>query len=328
MTAPDGRDYVVYFPEGRGPVDRTFWRWILDWPWLVAVLLAVAGLLTAGGLAAAWTRPIRALRRGFDALAEGRLDARVESRLARRRDELGDLGRHFDAMAARLSQSTVAQRQLLHDVSHELRSPLARLSVAVELARRRPERAGEALDRIEKESSRLDRLIGEVLTLARLEASGTDALDDYVDLVALLQVIAEDARFEAGAAGVGIDLEAGPSAELVLRGNGELLHRAIENVVRNALKHAGASDRIELEVAEERAAGRVRIRVRDHGEGVSEAGLEAMFEPFTRASGSPGFGLGLAIARRAVEVHRGAIRARNHPDGGLEVEIVLPNPPC
>lgn len=321
---PDGRVYVVFYPQGVGPADRTIFRWILEWPWLVGIILAVAGLLLAGGLTASWTRPIRALKAAFDELAAGGLDGRVDRAVAGRGDEIGELGRHFDAMAARLGQLVRAQRQLLHDVSHELRSPLARLGVAVELARRRPDRAGEALDRIEKESLRLDQLVSEVLTLARLEAGARESLDDYVDLVELLRVIREDAGFEASAAGVGIVLQIPESEELVVRGNAELLHRAVENVVRNAVKHAADSDRIELSLEPGTAGEGARIRVHDHGEGLAEGDLQSLFEPFKRGSGSGGFGLGLAIARRAVEVHGGSIRARIHPEGGVEMEIELP----
>ncbi len=245
--------------------------------------------------------------------------------LSRRRDEIGDLGRHFDGMAARLEQSIAAQRQLLHDVSHELRSPLARIEVAAELAKNRPDRAPEALARIERESGRLDQLIEEVLTLARVEGGAVDSVDGYVDLVELLRVICEDAAFEANAAGVVITLVPPPREEIVVRGNGELLHRAIENVVRNALKHGGDADRVELGVEELPEEGLVRVLVRDQGAGVSPEEIKGLFVPFARRPGSTGFGLGLSIARRAVEAHGGAIRAGNHPEGGLEVQIDLPS---
>lgn len=320
-TDPEGRRLLVFFPEGRGPVDLWLLRWLLEWPWLAGVVLAVAGLLLAGGLTASWTRPIEALKRASDTLAEGNLEPRFDPALTARRDEIGDLGRHFEAMAQRLAQSVRAQRRLLHDVSHELRSPLARLGVAVELARRRPDRIQEALDRIEREGQRLDRLIGEVLTLARLEDSG-DELEDYFDLLELLRVIRDDVAFEADAVGVDVELRIPDLAELVVRGNAELLHRAVENVVRNALKHAEGSRRIDLTLDE--LDDRVRICVRDHGLGTDAESLESFFEPFSRGRGSSGFGLGLAIARRAVEVHGGSIDARSHPGGGVEVRIDLP----
>ncbi|MEM9552858.1 MAG: ATP-binding protein [Acidobacteriota bacterium] len=321
--APDGRRFVVYFPLGGGPADRLLVRWFLEWPWLVGVVLALGGLLLAGGLTAAWTRPITLLKRACDLLAAGDFKARVDPRLTARRDEIGELGRHFDAMASRLAHSNDLQRQLLHDVSHELRSPLARLGVATELARRRPERAAEALDRIDTEAQRLDRLIGEVLALARAEADGDTTLEDYVDLLELLRTIRDDLAFEAEAIGVEVELTLPPTDEMVLRGDAELLHRAVENVVRNALQHAGDARRIELELVD-RWPHPLQIRVRDDGDAVPADELETFFEPFHRGQGSRGFGLGLAIARRAVEVHDGSIEARLHPDGGLEVVLELP----
>ncbi len=326
--APDGSLFVIFYPEGRGPVDRAILRRLIEWPWLFGVILALASLVFAGALARAGTRPIHVLKKAFDELAEGRLETRVGSELSRRHDEIGELGRHFDGMALRLEQSIAAQRQLLRDVSHELRSPLARIEVAAELARNRPDRAPEALARIERESGRLDRLIEEVLTLARVEAGAVDSLDDYVDLVELLRVICEDAAFEANAAGVEIALHPPFREEIVVRGNGELLHRAIENVVRNALQHAADADSIELLLEASPDGRTIRLKVRDHGLGVSAAWLDELFEPFARRPGSTGFGLGLSIARRAVEAHGGAIRARNHPDAGLEVQIDLPWQPA
>ncbi|MEM7586130.1 MAG: ATP-binding protein [Acidobacteriota bacterium] len=323
ITSPDGRAYVVYFPEGKGPEDRTPLGWFFDWPWLIGVVFAAAGLLLAGGLTAAWTRPIAALKAAFDSFASGRLEPQIDPSVTQRRDEIGDLGRHFEKMARRLARSIEAQRQLLHDISHELRSPLARLSVASELARRRPERIEEALERIDRESQRLDRLIGEVLTLARLESDVDEPLEDYFDLLELLRVIRDDVAFEAYGVGVEIALEIPEREELVMRGSAELLHRAIENVVRNALQHAGSSGRIEM-VLEEPRADRIILRVRDHGEGIAAEELESLFEPFQRGRESTGFGLGLAIARRAVAVHHGTISARSEPGTGVEVEIRLP----
>ena len=323
ITDPEGRALVIYYPEGKGPEDRSAFQWFFEWPWLLGIVFAVAGLVLAGGLTAAWTRPIAGLKSAFDAFAEEHVEPEVDPSITRRRDEIGDLGRHFERMARRLARSIGAQRQLLHDVSHEIRSPLARLSVASELARRRPERTVEALERIDKECQRLDRLIGEVLTLARLENDATARLDDYFDLLELLRVIRDDVAFEADAVGVEVTLQVPDREELVMRGNAELLHRAIENVVRNALQHAGGSRRIEI-LLEPSGQDQVVLRVRDQGEGLGEEELASLFEPFTRGRSSAGFGLGLAIARRAVAVHEGSIRAQKAPEGGVEVRIVLP----
>ena len=323
VQGPNGETYLVFYPEGKGPADGSVIRWILQWPWLIGVVFAVAGLLLAGGLTAAWTRPIGLLKAAFDRFAEGDLELELGPEIKNRRDEIGELGRHFEGMAHGLAKSVASQRRLLHDVSHELRSPLARLGVAVELARRQPERAELALERIEKECERLDRLIGEVLTLARLENGAVEEPDDYFDLLEMLRVVHDDVEFEADAVGVKLELAIPNREELVMRGSAELLHRAVENVVRNALKHAVGTGRIELRL-EEPDGGRIRIKVRDHGREAPPEDLDAIFEPFTHGKASGGFGLGLAIAKRAVVVHQGSIRAFPHPEGGVEVEIDLP----
>jgi two-component system OmpR family sensor kinase len=198
------------------------------------------------------------------------------------------------------------------------------LSAASELAQRRPDRVDEALQRIERECQRLDRLIGEVLTLARLESEVAGPPDDYFDLLELLRAVRDDVAFEADAIGVEVTLQMPDREELVVHGNAELLRRAVENVARNALQHAGESRRIEVLLDDPEEHESVRLRVRDHGEGVDDEDLESLFEPFKRGRTSAGFGLGLAIARRAVAVHNGSIRARNLPQGGVEVEMALP----
>ncbi|MEM6455414.1 MAG: HAMP domain-containing sensor histidine kinase [Acidobacteriota bacterium] len=334
LRAADGQDYVLFYPEGYGPADRSLLRWLLQWPWLLGLSSVLAGLLLATGLAATWTRPIVVLQRAFDQLADGGRLPALDPAITSRRDEVGDLARHFARMAHTLARSVAVQRQLLHDVSHELRSPLARLTVAVELARRRPGETELALQRIEKESARLDRLIREVLTLARLEsdaaASGAET-DEYFDLLELLRAIHDDVAFEAEAVGVEVALQIPAREELVMRGRAELLHRAVENVVRNALQHAVDARRIDVCLEEpHRPAGDdgdayVRVRIGDDGRGASAEDLDAFFQPFSHGAGSDGFGLGLAIAKRAVTVHGGTIEARTRSSGGVEVVIDLPH---
>ncbi|MEM6794603.1 MAG: HAMP domain-containing sensor histidine kinase [Acidobacteriota bacterium] len=354
VQALSGVRYVVFYPDGEGPADQSPARWFLEWPWLLAIVFAMVGLLLAAGLTASWVRPIAGLESAFEALTEsggGDLKVEVDPSITGRRDEIGDLGRHFEAMARRLARSIGAQRQLLHDVSHEIRSPLARLSVATHLARRRPDRLEEALDRIDKEARRLDGLIGEVLTLARLEdaasraedseaaegsrapagASGGSDFEDYFDLAELLRVIRDDVAFEADAVGIEVILRVPEAAEPVIRGNAELLHRAVENVVRNALQHARGAGAIEilLETPDSGGSGGILLRVRNRGSGpadrIEEEILATLFEPFRRGRESAGFGLGLAIARRAVEAHGGEIQALGLAEGGMEVRITLPS---
>ena len=287
------------------------------------------GILASLGFSAllAWylAKPIRHLRGAFDAAAAGKLDTRIGPRMGRRRDEIADLGRDFDRMAQQLQILVGSQRRLLHDVSHELRSPLARLQAAIGLARQQPEKRDASLDRIERESGRLDELVGELLTLSRLEAGMSGAADEEVDLVALVAGIADDARFEAEAHGRRV-LFSG-TGEVIVKVRAELLHRAFENVIRNAVKYTPQGTAVEIRA--EPVAGRnaVRVTVEDRGPGIPESDLEAVFEPFFRSGSgvnTAGFGLGLAIARRAIEAHGGSIRALNRPAGGLRIDIVLP----
>ncbi|GAB4249634.1 sensor histidine kinase [Deferrisoma sp.] len=304
------------------------WRWVrLDTlGQRLALMFVVAGLVCFG-LARYLAAPVRAIREATRELAAGNLGVRVGPRLGRRRDEIADLGRDFDRMAERLEALLAAHRTLLRDVSHELRSPLARLRVALELAR---DDAGPAalpsLDRAEREIGRLDHLIGEVLTLSRLQTAGPELRRERLDLAGLAEAVAADARFEAPDRAVRVSAE-GPA---VVEGDPELLRRALENVVRNAVRHTPAGGEVRVEVGADGAEARVAVL--DAGPGVPEADLERIFEPFRRVErarerGSGGAGLGLAIARAAVEAHGGRISAANRPEGGLRVEMGFPIPP-
>lgn len=283
----------------------------------------LASLLCAAGLAWYIAKPIRHLRQAFEAAAEGDLEVRVSPSMGGRRDELADLGHDFDRMTERLQALMAGQKRLLHDVSHEMRSPLARLQAAIGLARQQPARMADSLMRIEREGERMNGLVGELLTLSRLEAGVAGPLEK-IDLGELLTDIVEDARFEGAAKQVGIAYVPGEMAEI--RANPELLHRAIENVVRNALRFspAGGAIRIEAGRAE---GGRFHIAIGDNGPGVPENQLDNIFKPFFRGDGqnaAGGYGLGLAIARRVIAAVDGKIEAKNKVDGGLLVEIDLP----
>lgn len=288
----------------------------------LGVVLAVSWLL-ARSLAA----PIRELRRATRRLASGDLGARVSDALGKRADETAELGRDFDRMAARIEELLEAQRRLLRDISHELRSPLARLGVALELARRKAgSEAAADLDRIGREAERLNELIGQLLTLTRLEGAGELSAREEADVVRLVQEVARDADFEARAHGRTVELEAWEPVRLV--GNPELLRRAVENVVRNAVRFTAEGTAVTLRLGAA-AGGGARIEVCDRGPGLPEAALADVFRPFYRVAdardrGSGGVGLGLAIAERAVRLHGGSIRAQNRREGGLRVTIELP----
>ena len=291
--------------------------------------LLLAGLFSAMlsyFLARSLTRPLERLGAASRRLAEGDLSARVGPPLDNRRDEFGTLARDLDSMAQRLQEAERANRRLLRDVSHELRSPLARQRVALELARSRSGDAASAeLDRIELESQRLESLVDEVLSLLR-ESSGAAPFEpEDFDLAELLQDLAEVVSYELPPDAPGIDLKIpGP---LPVRADRELLWRAVENVLRNAVLHSDPAQAIELSA--EPVHGAVRIRVADRGPGVPEAQLKGLFDPFTRVDdardrSSGGHGLGLAIAAAALRRHGGSIEARNRKDGGLELILSLP----
>lgn len=280
----------------------------------------VASLLTAAAIAGYVARPVRRLKKAFAAAGEGDLATRIGSSMGRRKDELADLGRDFDRMADRLQQQIESQKRLLHDVSHELRSPLARLHAAIGLARQQPERFEETMTRLEREGQRMDQLVGELLTLARIDAGETGAMET-IDLGELLAELSEDARFEARERGIGVELAAPQT--LLVRADLALLHRAIENVVRNALRHSPEGGTVRIETSRP-AAGRCWIAILDRGPGVEEARLEEIFMPFRRGSEGGGYGLGLAIARRIVEAAGGTISAANRAGGGFCVKVELP----
>ena len=301
------------------------------WPRNLPPPSAVAATLTASlvtALLLAWyvAKPIRSLREAFEAAAAGDLQGRIAGRIGARNDELADLGRDFDRMASRLQASMEGQRRLMHDVSHEMRSPLARLQAAVGILRQQSEQPAAMISRIEDETTRIDQLVGELLTLSRLEAGDWVGEEEDVDLHELVAEVVRDANFEAQAQGRQVIWEA-PAAAFI-RGRPELLHSAIENLVRNALKHAPESRSVWVETMVDTLPGLYRLRVLDQGSGVAEQELPNLFTPFFRvpSSSNEGYGLGLAIARRCVEAHGGTIRANNRPGGGLCVEIVLPLP--
>ena len=285
---------------------------------------ALVSLVFAALLAGYVARPIRNLRAAFEAAADGRLEQRLAPAMGRRRDELADLGRDFDRMASRLKSLMDSQRRLLHDVSHELRSPLARLQAAIGLVRQQPERIDDFVARIERESGRMDTLVSELLTLSRIEAGMAGKLDEAVNLGELLGDVVDDARFEAAVRACRVEFAATDAAPV--RGNAELLYRAIENIVRNAVKHAPPGSRVEIDLAP--SGERVIVRVQDAGPGVAESDLQAIFAPFFRGSAvtaQDGHGLGLAISQRVVEAHQGTIVAANRPGGGLCVTVSLPS---
>jgi len=273
--------------------------------------------------------PIDQLRRATRQIAAGDLDVRVSPRLRGRYDELGLLASDLDTMSQRVRNLLESKQQLLRDVSHELRSPLARLQLALSLARRQQGRGVERhLARIACEADRLEELIGRTLKLARLERSAQGLERASLDIADLLTNIVADVGIEADAHGCRVVLET--ERPLQADGDRELLRSAMENVIRNAVRYAPAGSSVAIE-AKHLDPQRIEVIVRDSGPGVPEKDLELIFEPFYRVDearnrAAGGDGLGLAIAARAVAIHGGSIQARNLDSGGLAVQLILPVP--
>jgi two-component system sensor histidine kinase CpxA len=283
--------------------------------WIIGLVV-----LLCYGFAYHLTSPVRRLRAVVDCFGRGDFSARAP---ANRKDELGELARSFNQMAGRIQTLLAAERRLLLDISHELRSPLARLGVAVELARSGEDR-DHMLDRIQKEADRLNELVGELLQVTRVEADPSMQKTDAVHLDELLADLVYDSLLEAKAKDCALLLKAPASA--IVAGDEELIRRALENVIRNAIRYAPKGTPVDIELAKFHDAAVVSVR--DYGPGVPDEALSRIFDPFYRVDSdrnraSGGLGLGLAIARRSVELHKGKLGARNaHP--GLLVTIEFP----
>ncbi|MEP6716312.1 MAG: ATP-binding protein [Terriglobia bacterium] len=312
------RDKKYYFVAAFPARDPAQSGWTVEVPtqtWWGLGIFAVLCYLLARHL----TSPLRRMQKTIERFGRGDFSARVNSR---RRDEFGQLGRTVDQMAERIDLLLNSQRRLLQDISHELRSPLARLGVAVELARGGGD-ANTALNRVEREADRLNTLVGELIQVTRAEGDPEGIHTENVALDDLVRVILDDVHIEADRRQVTINPQIEPAE---LQGNPELLRRAIENIVRNAIRYSPEGTEVDVSLIP--LGTGFRISVRDHGSGVPPDSLPSIFDPFYRVEKdrgrtSGGVGLGLAIAKRAVELHHGTMRAENsHP--GLKVEIDLP----
>lgn len=330
MTGLDGHNYILVteLPPGQsaffGPGGIPS----------IGILIAV---LTSGLvcylLAQFLTSPVIRLRKATQKLASGDLSARVGGHSSPSGDEISQLVHDFNLMAEQIEKLVNAQSRLLKDISHELRSPLARLSVALELARQRTGPEGQGiLDRISLESNRMNELIGSLTTIARLESGAGSIRKQAVQLEDLVQEVARDAAFEAQARNTQVECEI--LDELPVNGDRALLRSAIENVVRNATRYTKEGTAVQIR-AEKRRSGNFEeayIRVSDSGPGVSEGELDKIFEPFyriddARERSTGGVGLGLAITDQAIRLHGGYVRASNLPEGGLLVEMHIPLQP-
>ena len=327
----DGKRYTIVLERPPGP--RVFFG-PHEIPGLGIAIWVISSGLVCYFLAWSLTNPLSRLRTAAQRLAAGDLTARAGAPLGHRRDELAELMRDFDRMAEKIETLMETQSRLLKDVSHELRSPLARLNVALGLARQKCAPESEAaLNRIELEAERLNQLIQRLLTISRLEA-GTDGIHKTsVDVRDLVEHIARDADYETPARSCRVVADS--EDDYRVQADPELLRSAIENVVRNATRYSPEGTSVEIRLDRESGATgeEIVVRVLDSGPGVPPQDLEKIFEPFYRIDDARnrqtgGAGLGLSIADRAVRLHGGRVRASNRAGGGLEVEIRIPASPA
>lgn len=318
--ARDGKFFfLVALPNRARPEAR--WYDVPPQTWWMLGVIALLCYAFARHL----TSPLRKMQKSIELFGQGDFSARVNSKRA---DELGQLARTSDRMAERIENLMKSQRRLLQDISHELRSPLARLGVAVELARGGAE-LNTSLNRIEKEAERLNTLVGELIQVTRAEGDPSGLVTETVQLDELIQSVVDDVHIESDRRGVKLHCNVEP---VEITGSPELLRRAFENVIRNAIRYSPEGGMVDIGLALDHDAhlSKVHFSVRDFGPGVPSESLIAIFDPFYRVESdrgrlSGGVGLGLAIARRAIEIHHGIIRAAN-ANPGLRIDIELPPP--
>jgi two-component system sensor histidine kinase CpxA len=334
VTSASGKQYVFLLIRPLRPEKANWGQDLLHFAFPQLPVAIVVGGITTFVLVLVVTRPVVRLREAARKLAQGNLSARVISPGSQARifegDEIQALIHDFNHMAERLESLVSAQKLLLRDVSHELRSPLARLSVALELAREDADPAmGPHLERIERETNNLNQLIGQLLTLSSMEAIEKGTNFEPLSLNRLIEEMIPDAAYEARQRQSSVVFRA--IEQNVIAGNPQLLHRAIENVLRNAIRYTEAGSEVEIRLSAELDQGNrmAVLEVIDHGPGIPDDELDAIFHPFyrvdpARSSHTGGSGVGLAIAERAVKLHGGDLRAFNRPDGGACIRIRLP----
>ena len=329
-----GKRYVFLLSRAHVPRDHTWQQDLLHFSFPQVPVAIVIGGLTTFALVLLFTGPVIRLRKAARELATGKLNARVpwprSQALLFAGDEFDALVHDFNHMAERLESLVDAQKLLLRDVSHELRSPLSRLSVALELAREDADPAMALyLDRIERETGRLNALIGQLLTLSSMEALEKVENFEKISLNDLIERMIPDAEYEAQQRQCSVVFHA--ASECAILGNQELLYRAIENVVRNAIRYSESGSEVEIKLSAVIKDGRrqAEIEVADRGPGIPEDQLEAIFRPFyrvdyARSPDTGGVGVGLAIAERAVRLHKGDLRAANREGGGATMRMTFP----
>ena len=334
VTSVTGKRYIFLLSRSHVPRSINWYQDLLRFSFPQLPVAIVIGGFTTFVLVLLFIRPVARLRKAARQLAAGKLSARVplppkQSRIFAE-DEISALMHDFNHMAERLESLVDAQKLLLRDVSHELRSPLSRLSVALELAREDAEPSmATHLDRIERETERLNLLIGQLLTLSSMEA--LEKLENFepVSLNRLIERLIPDAEYEARQRQCSVIFHA--ADECVIAGNQQLLYPAVENVVRNAIRYTESGSIVQIELAAVTRNGerQAQIEISDHGPGIPDSQLDAIFRPFhrvdyARSPGTGGFGVGLAIAERAVKLHNGEVAAFNRAGGGATIRMNFP----
>lgn len=322
LTFDDGERYVLIIRWERPRITPFFGESPLRYLRYAGLLLTA--FLLCWALARYLSSPIGKLRKATKRIADGDLSTRVADEVGNRRDEISALAKDFDEMTERIESLILSQKRLSRDISHELRSPLSRLNVALEIAKKKAgSEMNPLLDRIEGESNKLNEMISRLLTLSRLETGARDFDRRELNLRSLVEQVVSDADFEANAKGRSVKLVKADDCRVI--GSEGLLQSAVDNVLRNAVRYTRKGTAVEVFLS--RTNGTANVRIKDHGGGVPEAELSNLFRPFYRVDeardrGSGGTGLGLAIARQAIAAHEGNISARNDEDG-LVVDISL-----
>jgi two-component system sensor histidine kinase CpxA len=326
VTAPDSKQYYLVTTFNK-PHPLSY----LLTPQRIIIGIVVSGLICFA-LARYLSSPIKRLRQVATQLSQGNLDARLSDATQNRNDEIGELAKDFNVMASRLQAIITSQKHLMRDISHELRSPLARIQVALELARKQETAAIDPeLQRIELELERLNTLIDELLTFVRMEIDKETLDKVIVNIKDLLEQIVEDTRFENSQISRQQQVSINCPANLEISANPQLLYRAFENIIRNACFYAPKDTKVTIKCVA--SAHNILLTIEDEGPGVPEEMLEKIFEPFVRVSKSRekqsgGYGIGLAMTKRAIEIHGGQIQAKNKISGtGMAMDISLPNCP-
>ena len=322
-TTPQGDDYLVISTFEHPPLVK-----YLAAPQRIALSVIISGLICLM-LARYFTSPLTKLRRSTQLMTFGEFDTTNLQHLRKRNDEFGALAVDYESMMVRLNELLLAQKQLLRDISHELRSPLTRIRVALGLARNKYKSAdNEELDRIDWEIERLEFLIRELLTFVKIEPNNSTVSMTQVDIHELLSHVIKDAEYEQQQSHISQTITLKCPHNIEINANAHLLHRAIENIIRNARYYSPENAIITVQC--NLRSNYAHIKITDEGPGVPENMLEKIFQPFVRVSSAResdtgGSGIGLAIAKRVIDIHNGKMRATNRKDGkGLAVIITLP----